>query len=256
MDGDPGREDERRDALNELTQLLTQTAKPYVESGSDILHVRLGGTQMRMGDANGPRGQMDWSDDQTDELRGQTYVLNQSNNTEMAGISHGDGAGTYLGAGDAKREPDEPDGCGNLADMLSAHTDAHSDGDESETSANVRINVRMGRIDSKPRNSPEICKIATAKPIGQWRGVSTSCTDVHVPLSVPIDTASQNFVFGRLESGDEAIAPSLEGKRVVKGDGNQSGGDGDGDDTESGGSVDSQRVEGARLSTESQYTCQ
>ena len=99
----------------------------------------------------------------------------------------------------------------------------------------------------------------TAKPIGQWRGVSASCTDVHVPLSVPIDTASRNFVFGQLESGDEAIAPSLEGERVIEGDGDQSGGDGDdgdGDDTESSGSVDSQRVEGVRLSTESQYTRQ
>ena len=82
---------------------------------------------------------------------------------------------------------------------------------------------------------------------------------MHVPLSAPIDTASRNFVFGRLESGDEAIVPSLKDKRVVEGDGNQSGGDGDdgdGDDTESGGSIDSQRVEGARLSTESQYTHQ
>ena len=66
---------------------------------------------------------------------------------------------------------------------------------------------------------------------------------MHIPLSAPIDTASRNFVFGWLESGDEAIVPSLEGKRVVEGDGNQSGGDGDngdGDDTESGGSINSQ----------------
>ena len=48
--------------------------------------------------------------------------------------------------------------------------------------------------------------------------------------------------------------PSVEDERACDGNGNGSGDNGDGDDTESGGNTDSQQVEGAQLSTESQHT--
>ena len=51
----------------------------------------------------------------------------------------------------------------------------------------------------------------------------------------------------------EAIAPIVESERAGDGDGNGYRDDGDGDDMESGGNVNSQRVEGAQLSAESQH---
>ena len=101
--GNAGRGTGPADMLNELMEFVTLSIKSEDLGSGDIPRVRLGGMQMPTGDTNGSRGQTDWLDDQTDELRGQTYVPNQSNNAEMAGISHGDGAGMYLGAGDAKR---------------------------------------------------------------------------------------------------------------------------------------------------------
>ena len=272
-DGDAGQRIEPADTPNESEELITVSIKPENLESSGIPRVRLGGMWMQTGDVNGPGSQADESSGQTDGVGSQTDVsiwhgdvlsvetdmYRPANETANIRLPCKKVKLPDIPVEDARCTPDESDGRGNHMDASSIRTDGHSDGDESETSANIRINVRMGRIDLKPRNSPEICKITTVKPIGQWRGVSASCTDVHVPLSAPIDTASRNFVFGWLESGDEAIVPSLEGKRVIEGDGNQSGGDGDdgdGDDTESGGSVDSQRVEGAWLSTESQYTCQ
>ena len=66
------------------------------------------------------------------------------------------------------------------------------------------------------------------------------------------------FAFRQLESGGKAIVPDIEGE-MAEGAGNSSGGrdedNGDGDDMESSGSTNSQRVEGAWLSTESQHMC-
>ena len=114
------------DTLNELMEFVTLSIESEDLGGGDILCIRLGGMQMQTGDANGSRGQMDWSDDQTDEPRGQTYVPNQSNNAEMASISHGDGAGTYLGAGDAKRAVEVMNGVGSQTDMSIGHGDVLS----------------------------------------------------------------------------------------------------------------------------------
>ena len=121
VDGDPGREDERRDALNELTQLLTQTAEPYVKSGGDIPHVYLRGTRMRLGNANGPgsqtdgpRGQSDMSKGQADRPRGWTDTLSMSDSAETAVISHGERVSTYLGVRDAKCPVQEMDGAGDV----------------------------------------------------------------------------------------------------------------------------------------------
>jgi len=66
----------------------------------------------------------------------------------------------------------------------------------------------------------------------------------------------RRIVFGRPESGDEAIAPSLEGERAGDGDGDGNRGDGDDGDvngTTSGGDADSMRVEAALLAAKSQY---
>jgi len=81
---------------------------------------------------------------------------------------------------------------------------------------------------------------------------------VYVLCNAPVEalgTANRQIVFGRVESGVEAIAPSLEGERAGHGDGDgygDDGGDGDVGHTTSGGNSDSIRVEAVLLAGESQ----
>ena len=69
--------------------------------------------------------------------------------------------------------------------------------------------------------------------------------------------SGRTFAFGEVESGDEAIAPVVEGETACNGDGDGSGdnGDMDVDGTTSGGNIDSIQVEVARLAGESQRMC-
>ena len=79
---------------------------------------------------------------------------------------------------------------------------------------------------------------------------------MYVPLSAPINTASQQFVFGRAGSGVEAIAPDVEGETVEGvgvGDSDRDGDDNSEDGIASGRTVDSMRVEGVQLAGESQH---
>jgi len=152
----------------------------------------------------------------------------------------------------ARRRPDEPNGCGSCADGSSACTDAHCVGNETETARNEAKRVRTRRNDSRTQNSPNGRDIATPRPTSHWRKVSVDDGDVYVPLNAPIVVPSRKIVFGRVESGDEAIAPSVEGERAGEGDGGGYGDDGDVGDTTSGGDVDSKRVEAALLAGDSQ----
>jgi len=151
---------------------------------------------------------------------------------------------------------DEPDGCRSHADRSSAHTDTRSVGNATETAENEAETVRMRQTDEETQDSPNAREIATPKPTIRWKKVSAGGIDVYVPQNAPIETASRIFVFGRPESGDEAIAPSLEGERAGDGDGDGNGGDGDdgdADGTTSGDGVDSTRVNAAQLATDSQH---
>ena len=158
----------------------------------------------------------------------------------------------------AKRHPDEPNGRGSRADGSSARMHAYCVGNEMETAGNEAERVRTRRDGLRTRNSPSAIEIATAKLPSRWRKVSIGGGDVYVPCNAPvaaIETASRNFVFGRPESGDEAIAPIVEGERAGDGDGDGYGDDGDVGDvdgTTSGGDSDSIRVEAALLAGESQ----
>ena len=77
---------------------------------------------------------------------------------------------------------------------------------------------------------------------------------MYVPLNTPIAVPTRQIVFGRVESGVKAIAPSVEVERAVEGDGNRYGGDGDGGGTTSSGNANSKRVGAALLAAKSQYT--
>ena len=289
----------REGGMDKLTELLTMSVEPYVKDSSDIPHVYLGGTKMQMGDANSPGNQADRSEGQSDVSKGHREgarmylgvgdtkcIIKEMDGVEShADVStgHGDISSIKTNANKpakaldnvsipqkkiklpdipdsaARRCSDESNTCRNQTDTSSPCTGTQSIGDEMETAEKEMQNVRNRRNNSKTQNSPYMTKVATFKHTYRRRMVSVNDSDVYLPSNAPIEVPGRTFTFRELESGDEAIAPSLKGERVVEGDGDQSRGDSDdsdGDNTESGGSVDSQRVEGARLSTESQYTRQ
>jgi len=154
----------------------------------------------------------------------------------------------------ARRHPDKPNGCGSRADGSSVRRDVHRAGNESETATNGTEIVRSHRIGSRTQDSPETHETATPKPTRRWRKVSVDGGDVYVPWNAPVEvlgTANRRIVFGRVERGDEAIAPSVEGETAGgRGDGR----DGDANGMTSGGDADSTRVEAALLAAESQHT--
>ena len=78
---------------------------------------------------------------------------------------------------------------------------------------------------------------------------------MYIPYNAPIAIPRRRIVFGRPESGDEAIEPSVEGERAGDGDSDGYGDDGDVGDvdgTTSGGDSDLIQVEAALLAGESQ----
>jgi len=364
--GDPGYEAEPTGTLNESDALVIASIMSEEPGGGGIPRVHLRGANWRAGSTNGLGRGTDVSGSQTVGLTGQTDASNASNEAETNGISCGEGAGTYLGAGGAnrvvnamngvrrhadalsgptdvpsvethaiiptnapetvsiprkrakppdspsgpakwtpdvpdgcrshadaprvctdvqsvahetvtaenearnvsiprnclkplnspmettRRRPDEPNGCGSRADGPSVHTDTHSVGNATETAKNEAESVRSRRIGSRTQNSPNAREIATPKLPKQWTRVSIGGGDVYVPFNAPIAIPTRRIVFGRPESGDEAIAPSVKGERAGEGDGGGYGGDGDVGDTTSGGDIDSKRVEAALLAGESQ----
>ena len=66
---------------------------------------------------------------------------------------------------------------------------------------------------------------------------------------MPVEALGRTFAFGEAESGDEAIAPSVEGERAGDDDGDMDG-------MTSSDDVDSKRVEAALLAGDSQHTRQ
>ena len=139
-DGDPGREVEPADSPNEPEALVTMSIEPEDLDSGGIPRIRLGGTRMWTGDANGPG-------DQADGTMGEMDASNTSNRAEMAGISSGEGVGTYLEAGSAKRIIDTTDGIESHADTLSRHMDV----------PNVQTDVKI------PRNAPDTVSIPHMK---------------------------------------------------------------------------------------------
>ena len=294
---------------DEPTELLTMSVEPYVEDGGDIPCVRLGGTRMRPGDANGPGCQADRLRGPTDVLRSWTDTLNVSNSAGTAGLGHSDDLGTYLSVTDAKRviletdddgchtdastrqtdvlsvetdlripantpanvriprkrekppdlpigatrgHPDEPNGCGNHADGSSTRTDMHTIGNERETAANETGNVRRSRNDPKSQNSPIGPEITPPKSTHRWKRVGVGNVNVYLPWNVPIEALRRTLAFGEAESGEEAIAPIIEGERAGNGGGDRNGDDesGDGNGMASSCNVDSTQVGGVQLAGE------
>ena len=152
----------------------------------------------------------------------------------------------------AKQHPDEPNGCGSHADGSSARTHMYCVGNDMQTATNEAESVRTHQNGSMTQNSPNGCDIAMPKVARRWRRVSVDNGDMYIPWNVPIAIPSRKIVFGRVESGDEAIAPSVKGERAGEGDGSGYGDDSDVGDMTSGGNVDSKRVKAALLAGDSQ----
>jgi len=160
------------DALNDLTDRSSgQADKPRgwtdasnVSNGtrigsishSDSLSTYLGagGMKRAVDSANGFGSQTETSEGQANVSRAQTDASNASNKAETVGISHGDGASTYLGAMDAKRGVDATDGIGSHMDASNGLTDVPSVQMDAITTANVTQNVSTGPTEPKPPDLP------------------------------------------------------------------------------------------------------
>ena len=105
-------------------------------------------------DVNGPGSQTDVSTGQADRSGRQADALDGSNKAEMAGMSHGDGARTYLGTRDTKHGVKVTDGIGSHADTSSGIGDVPRVGMAVNRSANVPENVRIPQEQAKLPDSP------------------------------------------------------------------------------------------------------
>ena len=142
------------DTPNELDVLTTRSMESESPNSSGIPCIHLGSTSVHARDVNGPGNQADesssWADassGQADESRGSMDTSDVSNGPETAGISHGESARTYLGAGDAKHVVDATDDIGSQTDTSSGYTDV----------PNVQRDV------NKPTNAPDTVSIPRKK---------------------------------------------------------------------------------------------
>ncbi|KIM61333.1 hypothetical protein SCLCIDRAFT_25959 [Scleroderma citrinum Foug A] len=67
---------------------------------------------------------------------------------------------------------------------------------------------------------------------------------------MPIEVLGRTLAFGKVKSGEKAIAPSIEGEGVDGSDGDRNRDDVDGDGTASGSNADSMRVNSVWLAGE------
>ena len=75
--------------------------------------------------------------------------------------------------------------------------------------------------------------------------------------NAPVEASGRTFAFGEVESGDEVIAPVVEGEMACDGNGDSSGDNGnvDVDSTTSGSNINLIQVKVAWLAGESQHVC-
>ena len=127
---------------------------------------------------------------------------------------------------------------------------------DTKTAKNASRNVKTRQRRSRRLNLPWRVEIETAKCPERWKHISNHGNDTQAPQNMPIEdlgTRIRKFVFGRSEvlGMDENVEASVEGE---KDGGRDDECDGNVDGTISGGDVDSNQVEAARLTAESQQT--
>ncbi|KIM52604.1 hypothetical protein SCLCIDRAFT_32511 [Scleroderma citrinum Foug A] len=173
-DGDASHGTGPADTSNELTEFIAVLIEPEDLGSGGILRVCFGNR------ADGSRSQTDGSEGQSDVSKGHrdSAGIYLSAGGAKRPVYEMDGAGTHAGtltgqtdassvetntvipanvpenvrssqkkekppdlpSQSAGRHPDEPDGCGNPADMSNVHTDAHSIANEMQTAGNISRN--------------------------------------------------------------------------------------------------------------------
>ena len=187
--GGAGREVKPADVSNESEMLVTLLIELEVPDDGDIPYVHLGGTSWRAGDLNRPgnqtdrsEGQADRSRDLTDGLNGQMDASRMLNSAETAVMSDGEGVGTYLATGDARRVVCVTDGVGSPTDTSTGHGEVPSVEMDMSRSANAPEIVSIPRNKEKPPDLPvEAAWQHPHKPDGcrNFADTSNVHTDAH-----------------------------------------------------------------------------
>ena len=189
MDGDADQEGEPTGTSNKVETLVIVSIESEDLGSSDTPRVYLGGTRMCAGNANGLGNRADGLSCELDGLRGLADGLGAQpdapsvlNDAEMVCVSHGKGAGTYLGTGDVKRSVTETDGAGIHADASSGRGDVLSIETNALTTANEMQIVSIPRIKEKLPDIPmETTRGHPDEPDGCGNPADTSSvqTDAH-----------------------------------------------------------------------------
>ena len=163
VNSDPSQGVKPAEMSNVSKTLVTVSVKLEDLCSGGILRVCLGNR------ADGSRDHADVLSRQTDAPSIKTDLDRPANKPENVSIPRKREKLPNLPIGTAKRTPDKPDGCRNLADTSSVYTDMHSIGNGMETPENETVNVRKRQIGQKTRNSPNATEIVTPKPASRWR---------------------------------------------------------------------------------------
>ena len=146
---------------NEPDTLVTVSIKLEKPRSGEILQVHLERVRWHANDMHHPRSRADASDGHidrsrglADDSRGWADVLSAPNKPEMANISHGEGAGTYLGPGDTKHGVRETDGVGSHVDTSTWSMDIPSVETNTLTPTIAPETVSTHLIESKPLKPP------------------------------------------------------------------------------------------------------
>ena len=185
--------------------------EPEDLDSSEIPRVRLGGTQMRTGDTNGPGNR-------ADGMMGETDASNVSNRAETAGISSGEGVGTYLEAGGTKRIIDAMDGIESHADTSSGHMDMPNIQTDAKIPRNVPDTVSIPRMKAKPPDLPfGTAKRIPDEPYGcrDHADVLNACTDVY-SIGTGTETAANEMQNVRTCQTDSRTQDSPSTHEIAK----------------------------------------
>jgi len=204
-DGNPGRGVQPADVPNESDPLVTRSVEPYVENGKTSVRVHFRGASWCTDDTNGAGHGVDGLTGETDVSRGSTDMLGASNRAETAGISYGEGAGTYLGVRDAKRVVNATDGVRSRTDASTGPTDVPSVDTDAVTTANATETVKTSRNEQKLLNSPS----GTAKrtpDVPNGSGSHADASSVHMDthcVGNATETATNEAEHVRMRQTDE-----------------------------------------------------
>ena len=180
VDGDAGQKVKPMDTPNELTEFVALLIELEDLHSGDISCVHLRGTGLHADHADGPGGGTDVLSCQVDGSRGSMDVLGHASNAKMADISHGHGAGTYLGAGDVSCGIEKTDGLEGHVDASNGLVDVPSVEKNPTNPTNKTENVRAHQIGQKPQYSLNAPENRMSKCPIQWRRVSPGDGDVYI----------------------------------------------------------------------------